>query len=524
MSRYPQSITATEAAALVNDGQTLCIGGGGAGHAIPDSLLKAIGERYSREKCPAGLTLLHPCGLGDSDQLGLNHLAQPGLARRVIGGFFGNAPKMVALAQTNQIEAYNFPQGVLSHLMRATAGGEKGLLTKTGLHTFVDPRLEGGKVNEKAVEDLVSKVQILGEPYLFFNTHAVDVALIRGTSLDKYGNLSMEGEVASFAMLSEAQAAKVNGGLVIAQVQAIHRDRCTPAMQVKVPGALIDYVVVEPSQPMTYLSTYDASFISKEGAIASEEQLQLSGIKRIISRRAAMELFPGAFVNLGYGLSDGVPIVARQAGVFAQLTFLIEQGPLGGIPTTGLNFGAMHQPDAILDDGYQFDFFHGGGLDLAFLGFAQVDQYGNVNASKFGGKLTGCGGFIDISQHSKKVVFCGGFAARAVVETGERGIRVKDPGTFKKFVSRVEQVTFSGSYALEKGQEILYLTERALFSLTPDGLELIEIAPGADLQTDILDAMDFRPRIASQLKTMDVGVFAATKPSLPNFSTDSTHE
>jgi len=519
MNRFPQIISADAAALLIKDGQTICIGGGGAGHNIPDELLKAIGRRYLQSQSPSNLTIIHPCGLGDSDQLGLNHLAHVGLPKRVIGGFFGNAPKMVSLTRTNDIEAYNFPQGVLSHLMRATAGGEKGLLTKTGLHTFVDPRLDGGKINTRAGEELVELVEISGDFYLFYRAHPIDVALIRGTSLDRNGNLSMEGEVGSFAMLSEAQAAKVNKGIVVAQVQSIRRDVCTPAMQVKVPGALIDYVVQVPDQPMTYLTKHDASLIRKDSPITEEESLRLSGIKRIISRRGARELFPGAFVNLGYGMSDGIPIVARQEGIFDQLTFMIEQGPLGGIPTTGLNFGAMYQPDAILDDGYQFDFFHGGGLDMAFLGFAQVDQSGNVNSSKFGDKITGCGGFIDISQHSKKVVFCGSFAAKADVEWSEEGIKIRDPGKFKKFIPEVEQVTFSGKYAFEKGQEVYYLTERAVFKLTADGLLLTEIAPGARLEADILDMMDFEPAIAENLKTMDQSIFEEDRLHLPGFTT-----
>ncbi|MDB4584323.1 hypothetical protein N9164_14315, partial [Draconibacterium sp.] len=477
----------------------------GAGHAVPDKILKALGERFADTGHPRNLTTIHPCGIGDNDSRGLNHLAHEGLIGTNIGGFWGNAPKLVELAKTNKLKGYNLPQGVLSHLMRAIASGKPGVITSVGLNTFVDPRLEGGKINDITTEDVVEVIEISGKEFLFYKSMPVDVAIIRGTSIDCEGNLTMEEEVGFFAMLSIAQAAKVNGGIVIAQVKSINEGHCDPG-NVKVPGVFIDYVVHEPEQEMTFLSGFDPALVKRDVPFNPDE-LKLSGIKRIITRRAAMELRKNAFVNLGYGMSDGVPIVAQLEGITDQIIFMIEQGATAGIPTTGLNFGAMYNPSAILDDGYQFDFFHGGGLDMAFLGFAQIDQNGNINSSRFGNVITGCGGSIDISQNAKKVVYCGSFAVKSEQNITDKGIEVIHPGKFKKFVPKVQQVSFSGKYALEKKQKITYITERAVFKLTEKGLMLTEIAPGVDLQKDILDMMDFQPIISPELTEMDAIIF-----------------
>ena len=498
-------VDAKTAVELITDESTVALGGGGAGHAVPDDIFKALGERYQNTAHPKNLQIVHPCGLGDNDQRGLNHLAHEGLARLVIGGFWGNAPKMVQLAKANKLQGYNLPQGVLSHTMRASASGKPGVVTKVGLHTFVDPRLEGGRINDMTTEDIVDVITIKGEEYLFYQSYKIDFAIIRGTSVDEEGNLTMEEEVGYFAMLSLAQAAKVNGGTVIAQVKNLHTGHADPG-HVKVPGAFIDYVVKAEDQEMTFISKYDPSLVKRDVPFTSED-LNLEGLKKVVSRRASRELFEGAFVNLGYGMADGVPIVAQQEDFENRLIFMIEQGASGGIPTTGLNFGAMYNPAVIVDDGYQFDFFHGGGLDLAFLGFAQIDQYGNVNSSRFGKILTGCGGFIDISQNAKKVVFCGSFAVKADIEVDDSGLTINHRGKFKKFIPSVEQVTFSAQYALDKGQEVLYVTERAVFELTSEGLRLIELAPGADLQADVLDMMDFHPIVSEELKAFDREVF-----------------
>ncbi|MCM5664343.1 acyl CoA:acetate/3-ketoacid CoA transferase [Galbibacter mesophilus] len=498
-------VDAKTAAEKINDGDTLAIGGAGAGHAVPDTLLRALGERFKTTGHPKKITSVHPCGVGDNDQRGLNHIALEGLIDTDFGGFWGNAPKMVQLARENKIKGYNFPQGILSHLMRASASKKPGVISKVGLNTFVDPRIEGGKINQVTKKDHVQVMAIDDEEYLFYKSFKIDVAFIRGTSIDSEGNITMEEEVGSFAMFSIAQAAKTNGGIVIAQVKNVVDGNCDPG-RVKIPGFLVDYVVVEPNQEMTFLSKFDPALVKRDAPYTPEE-LPLEGPKRIIMRRAALELKKGAFVNLGYGMSDGVPIIAQQENILDELTFMIEQGASAGIPTTGLNFGAMYNPSSIVDDGYQFDFFQGGGLDIAYLGFAQIDKNGNVNSSRFGNVLTGCGGFIDISQNAKKVVFTGTFAVKSTQNISEKGVEITHPGKFKKFVDAVEQITFSGRFAMEKGQEVFYVTERAVFKLTKGGLELIELAPLVDLQKDVLDMMDFEPLISKELKSIDSRIY-----------------
>jgi propionate CoA-transferase len=332
------------------------------------------------------------------------------------------------------------------------------------------------------------------------------VAFIRGTSVDADGNLTMEEEVGTFSMLSMAQAAKTNGGIVIAQVKKTTEGH-VPPVQVKVPGVLIDYVVLEPNQQMTFITSFEPAFISRKASY-TKENLSLEGIKRVIARRAARELKKDDFVNLGYGLPDGVPIVATEEGFVDKVVFMIEQGQIDGITSTGLNFGAMYNPGAIIDDGYQFDFFHGGGLNICFLGFAQVDRQGNVNSSRFGEVLTGCGGFIDISQHTRKVVFCGAFAAKSEIAVQDGKLKIGHPGKVKKMVNQVQQITFNGDLGRRKKQEVLYVTERAVFRLAEEGIRLIEIAPGVDLERDILQLMDFQPIIEGEPQLMAEAIFS----------------
>lgn len=498
-------ISAREAANFIKDGVTLAIGGAGAGHAVPDRLMQGLGERYEQTGGPRKIRVLHPCGIGDNDSRGMNHLAHEGLIDTAIGGYWGNAPKMVALALENKVKGYNFPQGVLGHLVRATASGKPGIITPIGLHTYVDPRLEGGKLNDITTEELVEVIEIDSKEYLFYKSIPVDVAFIRGTTVDCEGNLTMEEEVGTFSMLSIAQAAKVNNGIVIAQVKRTSDGHSDPG-QVKVPGIFIDHVVVEPEQEMTFLTAFDPALVKRDVAYEAEE-LRLEGVKRVVSRRAALELRPGIYVNLGYGMSDGVPIVAQQEEITDELVFMIEQGAIAGIPTTGLNFGAMFNPTAIVDDVYQFDFFHGGGLDMAFLGFAQVDRSGNINSTRFNNFVTGSGGSIDISSAAKKLVYCGTFAVKAEQQITVNGLEVTNPGKAKKFIDQVEQVSFSGKSALERGQDVFYVTERAVFTLTPEGVMLLEIAPGIDLQKDVLAMMEFEPIVSTELKTIDPRIY-----------------
>lgn len=497
----------TEAIKSIKNGATIAVGGAGAGHAVPDTILNALEEHYIKTGTPKNLTIVHAAGIGDNNERGLNHIAFEGLVKRVIGGFWGNAPKMSELALTNKIEAYNFPQGVLCHLLRSIAGGEKGLLTKVGLNTFVDPDYEGGKINEITKEDLVKKVTVDGEELLYYKTYPVDVAIIRGSYADAEGNITMEEEVGTFSMLSIAQAAKVNNGIVIAQVKKIKEGFHAKPERVRVPGVMIDFIIEVPDQSMTFLTHFNAALIERTAKFEKEKS-NLDGIKRVISRRAAEEIKLKGYINLGYGMPDGIPIVIDEEGLIDHVIFMIEQGPIGGILTTGLNFGAMFNPTAIVDEGYQFDFFHGGGLDVCYLGFAQIDKDGNVNSSRFGNTLTGCGGFIDISQNAKKIVFCGAFATKSEIDVSENGIDIRFVGKHKKFVKAVQQITFNGKFAAKEGKDVYYITERAVFQLTFDGIALREIAPGVDLQKDVLDMMEFTPIINGRIKIMDKSVFS----------------
>ena len=405
------------------------------------------------------------------------------------------SPAMAKLAIDNKIEAYNFPQGALSCLMRSIAAAAPGYITHVGLHTFVDPRIEGGKLNARTQENLVEVVTLRGKEYLFYHSFPVNVAFVRGTTADPDGNISMEEEVAYFEMLSGAQAARNSGGKVVAQVKRMVGERGIDPRMVKIPGIFVDAIVLDAEQTQTYQIDYDPALCGdvREGEL-SMGRLSLDE-RKIIAKRAAMELRPNAVVNLGFGMPFGVGMIAEESGIRDRITLSIEQGSLGGIPAGGLDSGAMYYPTAILDGPYQFDSYQGGGIDIAFLSHAQVDQHGNVNVSKFGNRIPGCGGFIDISQNAKKVVFCGTLSVKAESEIRDGRIAIAKEGVAPKFVGQVEQITFSGRYARETKQEVLYVTERAVFQLTEHGVELREVAPGIDIERDVLGAMGFEPII-----------------------------
>ena len=499
-------ITAEEAVQVVKSGDTLVIGGSGAGHAIPEKLIEALGQRFRETLQPRDLTVVHISGMGDQGQRGLGHLADERLIKRDIGGHWGMSPPMAQLALENKIEAYNLPQGALSCLMRSIAAGAPGYVTHVGLRTFVDPRLEGGRLNAKTAEDLVEVVSLRNREYLFYHSFPVHVAFVRGTTADADGNISMEEEVAYFEMLSVAQAAKNSGGKVIAQVKKTVGRRGIDPRLVKIPGPLVDAIVIDSHQRQTYQIDYDPALCGdvREGEL-SMGTLPLDE-RKVIAKRAALELRPDTVVNLGFGMAFGVGVIAEESGIRDRITLSIEQGSLGGVPAGGLDSGAMYYPSAILDQPYQFDFYQGGGIDIAFLSLAQVDRHGNVNVSKFGGRLAGCGGFIDISQNAKKVVFCGTLAVKAETAVGNGQLKVVKEGIASKYVEDVEQITFSGKYAQETGQEVMYVTERAVFQLTERGVVLKEIAPGLDIERDLLRLMGFRP-IVEQVSVMDERIF-----------------
>jgi acyl CoA:acetate/3-ketoacid CoA transferase len=504
----PQFLTAAEAIARIQPGDTVAIGGSGGGLVEPDLLLRTLGRSYAEGNGPGDLTLIHTTGIGDRVGGGMDHLAQPGLARRIIAGNWGMAPRMSEMVIENQFEAYNFPQGVMSQLFREIAGGRPGLVTHVGLGTFCDPRLEGGRLNDVTTEDLVEVIEIAGQEWLFYPSFDLDVCFIRGTTADENGNLSLEQEGARLEMLSMAQATRNRGGLVIAQVKQVAQAGTLDPRQVVVPGICVDVVVVHKEQRQLVTHDYNPAFSGEmKAALAHLEPFPLDQ-RKVVARRALAEIRDGDVVNLGVGIADGVASVAAEEGWSDHFTLTIEQGLVGGVPARGVIFGVATNPAAVLDQAYQFDFYDGGGLDITFLGFAQIDIAGNVNVSKFNKRVVGTGGFVNISQNAATVVFCGTFSAGGLVAVpGEGSLDLQSEGKHSKFVEEVEQVTFSAEQARRRGQRILYVTERAVFELGAQGLVLTEIAPGVDLQRDVLDRLPGGVEVSPAIRLMDPALF-----------------
>lgn len=506
-------LSAEAAVEKIKDGDTLALSGSGGGVCEPTCLLKKLGKRYLEEGKPKGITIIHAGGLGDKDTYGTDALAHEGLVRRDIGGHWAMAPGMAELALQEKIEAYNLPQGVISQMYGAVAGHKPGVITKTGLYTFVDPRIEGGKMNRSAREELVELIKLRGEDWLFYPSIPIQAAFIRGTSADTRGNISCEEEAARMDTLHIAQAAHNSGGIVIAQVKYLTEEGTIRAKDVVVPGIYVDYIVIDPEQKQTCITGYDPALAGNTRVpLESLEPLPLNS-RKIVARRAAAELasMDNAVINLGVGMPSGIAAVAAEEGWLDRLTFTVEQGIVGGMPVGGIIFGCSYNPDAIMCQADQFNFYDGGGLDCCFLGAAQIDEEGNVNSSKTGHLLSGCGGAINISQNTPKVVFCLTFTAKGFqADIEDEVLKIRQEGTTRKFVSRVDQITFSGKYARENGQQVWYITERAVFRLTEEGMTLIEIAPGIDLQKDILEQMDFVPVISKNLKAMDSALFSSS--------------
>ena len=496
--RLKKVVEAADAVAVLHNGDTVASAGYG-GNGTPDQLYVSLEQRYLESGAPRELTLVFSTGQGDMKDKGLNRLAHEGLIRRVIGGYFGLSPRIEKLIVENRIEAYNLPEGVLTQLYRDIGARKPGTISRVGLGTYVDPRQGGGRMNAKTTEDIVRLMQIDGEDFLFFRAFPINVAFIRGTTADPDGNITTERESLALENLALAIGARNSGGIVIAQVERVAAEGSLDARNVKVPGVLVDCVVL--AQPEHHMQTYATQF---NPAFSGELRLPPNrkhpvelGERKVIARRAVLELAPNSVINVGVGsIPDQVPLVASEERVQDLLSLAVDSGVIGGVPMSGLDFGAAINYQAVIDHASAFDFIDGGGLDAAFLGFGECDGHGNVNASKFGTRIPGCGGFIDISQNAKKVVFMGTFTSSGLeVALDDGRIRIIREGKTPKFVERIGQITFGAAYSKSTEQEVIYVTERCVFRLEATGLALVEVAPGIDLDRDILQRLPFRPTI-----------------------------
>lgn len=512
-------VTPQEAMAQIQDGQTLCTVGMTLVSAS-ESNLKALEQRFLETGHPRDLTLVHSCGQSDR-QRGIQHLAHEGMVRRIIGAHWGLQPRWMELIANNQVEAYCLPQGQMAQLYRSMACGLPGKMSTVGLGTFVDPRIEGGKMNERTreLEDIIDVMEYGGREYLFYKAIPLDWCLIRGTQADTQGNLTTTDEAMKLEVISAVLATKRWGGKVVAQVREVVETGTLNPKDVVVPGVFIDDVVVCPDPEndhrMTSSFYYDGSFCGKERVPQEAIEPAPMNERKLIARRGVAELYPGCVVNLGTGIpNDMVGRVAAEEGLSDDVMITVESGIYGGVQLGGIDFGIGQNLLAMISHPDQFDYYDGAGVDVTYMGLGELDGEGNVNSTKMGDRCAGAGGFIDITQNAKKVVFLGTFTAKGGRYSFEDGkLAIEQEGAIKKMVNRVGQLSFNGLAARRRGQEVLIVTERAVFRLVPEGVELIEIAPGIDLQTQVLDLMDFTPLISPELKEMDSRLFTVQGPA-----------
>jgi len=507
-----QFVTTKQAAAMVPDGAFV----GTVGFLLtgaPEELFLELEQRFLAEGSPRGITLMWASGPGDGGTVrGVNHLCHEGLLKRTIGGHYGLFPKIAPLISENKIEAYNFPQGVLVTMFRDMAARKPGVLTHVGLETFVDPDYEGGKLNSAAKEDLVKKVELNGEKFLFYKSHKLDIALLRGTEADEDGNIGISREALRLENLSVAMAARNAGGRVIVQVERLVRRGTLDPKQIVVPGSMVDVVALvsdKKNHMQTAGTDFNIDFISRAGVDRDDFQPAGHDIRKVIGKRAVLQMDSSMQVlNFGIGIPEKVAAQLKEEGVEGAFIATVEPGIYGGAAQGGKDFGSAIGPHAIIDHPYQFDFYDGGGVDITFLGMAECNPDGSLNVSKFGPKVPGCGGYIDISQNAKQCVFCGTFTAGGLKVKADQGkLEILQEGREKKFLRQIEQITFNGKYESRKGKMISIITERAVFQVLPEGLTLTEIAPGIDLERDILGQMEFKPIISPNLKTMEPVIF-----------------
>ncbi len=507
-----QVITADQAAALIADGSTVALSGFGLA-CVNEETMSAVERRFLATATPRDLTVVHASAVGNRRERGMSHWGHEGLVRRWFGGIAIASPAFAQLISDDLVEAYNLPQGVITQLYREIAAHRPGVVTKVGIGTFVDPRVEGARMSPRTVEDYVQLVELAGEEWLFYPSFPLHVGLIRGTVADTHGNLTLTKEGLKMEVLPIAQAVHNSGGIVIAQVESLAEAGSLDPNDVKVPGVLVDYVVV--SEPENHFQTenthYNPSYSGQLRVPLSAVQAIPLSERKVIARRAAMVLTPGDVLNLGVGIPCDVGSVTAEEGVSHEILSTTEAGAIGGVPAGLADFGHAYNPEALVDHHSQFDYYDGGGLDVAVLGLAQTDRHGNVNVSRFGRRVTGCGGFINISQAAKTLVFAGTFTAGGLethVADGE--LRIVTEGRARKFLADVEQITFSGPYAAARGQRVLYVTERAVLELLDGVMTVTEVAPGIDLQRDVLDQMGFAPAVSPDLTTMRSGLFQET--------------